>query len=64
MSLRFLIAALALLALAGCPKGPDDMDGGIDGGPSGDACLDSPDELTRAPNGQLPCELLPPGFKR
>jgi hypothetical protein len=27
-------------------------------------CLDRPDDLSRAPAGKLPCELLPPGFKR
>lgn len=26
------------------------------------ACLDQPTELARPPGGQLPCELLPPGF--
>jgi hypothetical protein len=27
------------------------------------ACLDRPTDLPRPPTGQLPCELLPPGFK-
>ena len=27
-------------------------------------CLDKPNELTRPPAGQLPCELLPPNFGR
>jgi len=27
-------------------------------------CLERPNDLVRAPNGQLPCELLPPGLKR
>lgn len=26
------------------------------------ACLDRPTDLARPPTGQLPCELLPPGF--
>jgi len=26
-------------------------------------CLDRPTDLPRAPGGQLPCELLPPGFE-
>lgn len=26
------------------------------------ACLDQPTDLPRPPSGQLPCELLPPGF--
>lgn len=50
-----LLVFLAL-ALTACPKPPDQPDAG--------ACLDSPSELTRAPDGQLPCELFPPGFKR
>jgi hypothetical protein len=25
-------------------------------------CLDRPNELDRPPSGQLPCDLLPPGF--
>jgi len=45
------------LALTACPKPPEVPD-------AGNACLDSPAEMTRAPDGQLPCELLPPGFKR
>ena len=35
--------------------------------PGGDglaACLDQPGTLATAPAGQLPCELLPPGFKQ
>jgi len=28
------------------------------------ACLTQPGELQRPPSGQLPCELLPPGFSR
>ena len=26
------------------------------------ACLDRPTDLARAPTGELPCDLLPPGF--
>jgi hypothetical protein len=26
------------------------------------SCLESPTQLVRPPSGQLPCELLPPGF--
>jgi hypothetical protein len=40
-------------------------DAGIDGpvGPTAlAACLDRPTDLSVAPAGQLPCELLPPGF--
>jgi hypothetical protein len=25
-------------------------------------CLDNPAQMVRPPNGQLPCDLLPPGF--
>jgi hypothetical protein len=36
--------------------------GGSDGGRA--ACLDRPPgELDRPPNGQLPCELIPPGLR-
>ena len=28
----------------------------------GAPCLDRPTDLLRPPSGQLPCELLPPGF--
>jgi len=52
---RPLLLLGVLAALSGCPK-PEVPDAGV--GP----CLDRPGELTRAPNGQLPCELLPPGF--
>ncbi len=54
---RLLLLA-AVMTLCGCPPKPEVFDAGTG------ACLDSPGELTRAPDGQLPCELLPPGFKR
>ncbi len=28
------------------------------------ACLEQPTELQKPPSGQLPCELLPPGFSK
>jgi hypothetical protein len=51
---------LAPLVAASCkddspPAPPDD---------SLTACVDSPSALPRPPSGQLPCELLPPGFSR
>ena len=59
---------LPLLATAaGCPSptpGPDGGTPGDDGGVPGLAsCLEQPG-LAHAPTGQLPCELLPPGFKK
>lgn len=33
-----------------------------DGGMPVSACLESPTDLPRPPTGQLPCDLLPPGF--
>lgn len=66
------LAMLALVAaLAGAcgdntrPQAPDDA--GIDGQPQPQPlapCLDRPTDLPRPPTatGQLPCELLPPGF--
>jgi hypothetical protein len=38
-------------------------DAGIDAPAVIGACLDRPTEMARAPSGQLPCELLPPGFQ-
>lgn len=55
---RLLLLLAAVMTLCGCPPKPEVFDAGTG------ACLDSPGELTRAPDGQLPCELLPPGFKR
>jgi hypothetical protein len=65
-----LALALAIFAaLAGAcgdntrPQAPDDA--GIDAQPQPLApCLDRPTDLPRPPpaTGQLPCELLPPGF--
>lgn len=52
-----LIAALA--GLTGCPQKPEP-----DAGVPYANCLDQPGEVARAPGSELPCELLPPGFKR
>ncbi|MGN6107598.1 MAG: hypothetical protein ACTHU0_20985 [Kofleriaceae bacterium] len=63
-----LLAACALIAL-GCgdnqPSGKHDA--GVEPDAPADAsalapCLDRPTDLARPPAGQLPCELLPPGF--
>jgi hypothetical protein len=57
---------IALLAFSACPPPPPTPDAGpADAGPSAYAhCLDRPDQLTQRPDGKLPCELLPPGFKQ
>jgi hypothetical protein len=72
--MRPLICALAVLGLAGCgdnhvrpppdarPDEPDAADE-PDAGPEVlGPCLDRPTDLPRPPTGQLPCDLLPPGF--
>ncbi len=42
---------------------PGDSDAGPDAGPQAlRHCLASPNDLSRPPSDQLPCELLPPGF--
>jgi hypothetical protein len=60
-----LVLLLAIMATAcgdnAAPKDSPD-DAGIDGPAAIGACLDRPTEMARAPSGQLPCELLPPGF--
>jgi hypothetical protein len=58
------------LALAGCgdnlpPLPADDHDAAPEPPDAGGAlapCLDRPSDLARPPTGQLPCDLLPPGF--
>lgn len=65
-----LVAALGACGdnLPATPKdaAPDDtlvVDAGPDAGPTAvGPCLDRPSEATKAPNGQLPCELISPGF--
>jgi hypothetical protein len=52
---------LGALAVASCkddvqPPGPE--------GSGLKSCLEQPTALARPPSGQLPCELLPPGFSR
>ncbi len=69
LSLTAALAFVAIAALgAGCgddtqPQQP--VDGGVDAPVDGGklaACLDQPTALAKPPTGQLPCELLPPGF--
>lgn len=71
--MKRLVPWLAALALAACgdnrlrppaDAGPEDPDAGEeDAGVEVLApCLDRPTDLARPPTGQLPCDLLPPGF--
>ena len=67
---RAIVLAAALAACGDnhqAPKdaAPDDavLDAGIDAAPAAvGPCLDRPGEMTEAPNGQLPCELISPEF--
>jgi hypothetical protein len=53
------LIVIALLAVAcGDNKTATPQDAAVGVGP----CLDEPTTLLRPPTGQLPCELLPPGF--
>ena len=60
-------ALLLIACLAACG---DNLAARHDAGPSdaSDAaqplqhCLESPTQMVRPPNGQLPCDMLPPGF--
>jgi len=77
LRLGALIVALSIGgACGGGGKAKPDGDGGVggmggggvggaggstDGGRAG--CLDTPGALDRPPNGQLPCELIPPGLR-
>ena len=60
--------ALILIAcLAGCGDNlAARRDAGSDAAPDGNQvlkhCIDNPTQLVQPPNGQLPCDLLPPGF--
>jgi hypothetical protein len=64
-------AWILIAALAACG---DNLPARHDAGPSDTAspdgnqalkhCLDHPTNLVKPPNGQLPCELLPPGFEQ
>lgn len=64
---RWLLLLAPMMAVA-CtddpsPSGPD---GGIPTGDGGTlaSCIDQPHQLMSPPAGQLPCELLPPGFSK
>lgn len=59
-------ALLVIALLAACgdnEKGRQDAgDAGVDAPTALRHCLDEREALMQPPNGQLPCDLLPPGF--
>ncbi|MBL9019386.1 MAG: hypothetical protein JNL83_34680 [Myxococcales bacterium] len=71
--MRAAIAVLLALTLGACGDDltPADPDAGVEPDASPDAavapamgpCLDRPDRLDSTPTGQLPCELVSPGFQ-
>lgn len=52
---------LAALATTSCD---DDPTPPVEETPSLSSCVEQPTELARPPSGQLPCDLLPPGFSK
>jgi len=69
--MRRLILLLAVVTACGDnqkPSTPDDagIDAAVDAPDGGSGrltgCLDRPGQVPPAPNGQLPCELVPPGL--
>ncbi len=69
--MRALLICVAMLATAcGDNRGAPKDDAGVgedaaippDGAAARTACVDRPTDLSVAPPGELPCELLPPGF--
>ncbi len=68
--MRRLILLLAVLSACGDnqkPSTPEDAGVDVDAAPDGGTgrltgCLDRSNTLPTAPNGQLPCELVPPGL--
>ena len=61
-------ALVLIVALAACGDNKPARDDAGSDGAMPDAvqplqhCLDHPTNLAKPPTGQLPCELLPPGF--
>ena len=51
----------AAAAFAGCSDSDARQNNASPSGALG-ACLERPDQLPRAPQGRLPCELIPPGL--
>jgi hypothetical protein len=64
--MRYLVLIVLLAAACGDNgKASTPRDASIDADAAPQAlgpCLDRPTDLARPPAGQLPCELLPPGF--
>lgn len=57
------LVAAALVAACGDSNDTKPSDGDDDPLPGALApCVDQPDQLSASPSGQLPCDLLPPGF--
>lgn len=70
MSGRRTLGGCALLGLliggVACEHDPGNGDpsGAAGTGSTLSACLERPGQLPRPPAGELPCDLLPPGFTR
>lgn len=68
--MRYLVLLVVTLLAAACGDNgntakPHDagVDASVDAAPAARGpCVDRPTDLARPPTGQLPCELLPPGF--
>jgi len=63
--MRALLLITFVVTLGACgdnKKAQVTGDAGMDAATTLAPCLDRPDDLPRPPTGQLPCELLPPGF--
>lgn len=66
--MRWIITCALLLAACGDNSAKEFHDAGVDAtepdAPSGPltGCLDTPGGIPLAPNGQLPCDLIPPGL--
>ncbi|WP_224361459.1 hypothetical protein [Hyalangium versicolor] len=63
MRARWLVLLVPLVA-ASCKDDPPPEENPPPGDDKPTACLDQPTALATPPKGELPCELLPPGFAR
>lgn len=58
-----VVALLVLVLLVAFACSGAHSDGGSPGAePAPSQCLERPGQLPRAPDGRLPCELIPPGL--